>query len=97
MGVGYGNQPGYPPGFQAENPTEGLLGTGPDEGWVPGNPGLGFTMADRGKKFGRAAQFADQGKFGRAKQAVEQGGGTWSKDMHKHLKNRNLKSRTIIN
>tara|TARA_R110000824_G_scaffold8249_1_gene37286 strand:- start:1655 stop:2002 length:348 start_codon:yes stop_codon:yes gene_type:complete len=87
MGVGYGNQPGYPPGFQAQNPPEGELGTGPDQGWVPGNP-RGFSNADRGSNFRQAAGWANKGKYGKAKQAIESGGGTWGKDMHRFLKNR---------
>ena len=40
----------------------------------------------RGSKWGRAVDYAKQGKYGKAKQQVELGGGTWSTDMHKSLK-----------
>ena len=40
----------------------------------------------RGTNWGKAVNWAKQGKYGKAKQQVESGGGTWSTEMHKSLK-----------
>ena len=40
----------------------------------------------RGTNWGKAVNWAKQGKYGKAKQQVELGGGTWSTEMHKSLK-----------
>ena len=80
---GGGKYPRYP-GMGGTDPD--IIGPITEGGWNH-NP-RGFAHADRGSNFGKAANWAGQGKMGRAKQAIEAGGGTWGKDMHRFLKNR---------